>query len=318
MASSRSLIAELSTPERTGRTIAELKVAATPRPRPFRKARTTGPPVLPGENARAYRGRLAKWTGTLGPRNDVESYLVERAVALSWQLDRVDRVQLAQLTRIATRLDPDQASRDAIGGPTILAFDDSVVGGRLRDYQLACGQALFRTLDAFATLRGIGEGAAASAAASPTPTIVSDPAPAVIVARPVAVAPRSATEPSVRIRPDEMNGTTDESDGAGGSPRPARRRPAVRRLRGGPSWTGSGGPESTGSAACSARSRPIRRSDRQPDATPNPPDARRRVGGYNVPLDPALTVSCADRIPVRLRRDAAATRRAQAAAFPAC
>jgi hypothetical protein len=241
---------------------------------------------------------------------------VERAVALSWQLDRVDRVQLVQLSRIANRLDPDQASRDDIGGPTILAFDDSDVGGRLRDYQLACGQALFRTLGAFASLRGIGAGSGTCDAASPTATIVSDPAPGVIAARPIAVTLKPGTDPAVRILSDATEGAIGETDRAGASPVPARRRPAARRLRGGPPWTGSSGPQSSGSAACSARSRPIRRSDRQPDATANPADSCRRVGGYAVPHGPAFTVSCADRIPVRLRRDAAAIRRALAAEFP--
>lgn len=317
MASSRSNAANPSIPKKTtGRSVAELKVTTARRPRASNEVRAAGPPVLPGEDAKAYRGRLAAWTGDLGPRNEIETYLVERAVALSWQLDRVDRIQLAQLTQITGGFDPDQASCDLLGGSTVHAFDGSDVGGRLRDYQLACGQALFRTLDAFTSVRGLGDKAGTCTPASPTAAVVGEPASGVVVAPTVAVAPNPAPELATPARPVEADGAPDDSDGLGASHLPARRRSAGRRLIGGPPWTGSGGPQSTGSAACSAKARPIRRSDRQPEATPNPPDARRRVGGYAVPLDPEYTVTCADRIPVRLRRDAAAIRGALSAAYP--
>src|SRR5262245_3880694 len=47
--------------------------------------------VLPGEDADAFRARLEAWTASLGPRDDVERFLVQRAVQLSWQLERADR-----------------------------------------------------------------------------------------------------------------------------------------------------------------------------------------------------------------------------------
>ena len=46
----------------------------------------------------ALQHRLDGWTESLKPRNDLEQYLVERAVRVSWQLDRADRAEVARLT----------------------------------------------------------------------------------------------------------------------------------------------------------------------------------------------------------------------------
>ena len=48
-------------------------------------------PVLPGEDKAAFDDRLERWTRNLAPRDDVEQFLVKRAVELSWQLERADR-----------------------------------------------------------------------------------------------------------------------------------------------------------------------------------------------------------------------------------
>ena len=54
-------------------------------------------PILPGEDGGAFRARLDAWTVSLEPRDDLERYLVERAVNVSWQLDRADRAWAARL-----------------------------------------------------------------------------------------------------------------------------------------------------------------------------------------------------------------------------
>ncbi len=54
--------------------------------------------VLPGEDPEALQHRLDGWTESLDPKNDLEQYLVERAVRISWQLDRADRAEVARLT----------------------------------------------------------------------------------------------------------------------------------------------------------------------------------------------------------------------------
>ncbi len=46
--------------------------------------------ILPGEDAEAFQARANAWTDDLKPRNDVEQYLVDRAVQASWQLDRIE------------------------------------------------------------------------------------------------------------------------------------------------------------------------------------------------------------------------------------
>jgi hypothetical protein len=46
--------------------------------------------VLPHEDAGAYQKRQQAWTRELRPPGEVGLYLAERAVRLSWQLDRAD------------------------------------------------------------------------------------------------------------------------------------------------------------------------------------------------------------------------------------
>jgi hypothetical protein len=48
-------------------------------------------PVLPGEDGAAFRARLDAWTLDLKPHDEVDRFLVTRAVEVSWKLDRVAR-----------------------------------------------------------------------------------------------------------------------------------------------------------------------------------------------------------------------------------
>ena len=54
-------------------------------------------PILPGEDPLARQARLDAWTDQLEPRDDVERFLVGRAVNLSWQLERAERARAARL-----------------------------------------------------------------------------------------------------------------------------------------------------------------------------------------------------------------------------
>ena len=54
-------------------------------------------PILPGEDALARQARLDAWTAQLEPRDDVERFLVGRAVDFSWQLERAERARAARL-----------------------------------------------------------------------------------------------------------------------------------------------------------------------------------------------------------------------------
>jgi hypothetical protein len=54
--------------------------------------------VLPGEDAAALTGRIDAWTADFQPRNQLERDLIERAVRVSWQLDRVEQAYVARLT----------------------------------------------------------------------------------------------------------------------------------------------------------------------------------------------------------------------------
>src|SRR5262249_10979299 len=53
-------------------------------------------PVLPGEDPDAFRGRLDAWTADLKPRDDVDRFLLTRAVHASWMLDRAARAAAAR------------------------------------------------------------------------------------------------------------------------------------------------------------------------------------------------------------------------------
>ena len=64
---------------------------------PSSTAAAHGCPILPGEDPEAYQHRLDAWVDKFGPRDAVEHYLVERAVHVSWQLDRADRAEAARL-----------------------------------------------------------------------------------------------------------------------------------------------------------------------------------------------------------------------------
>jgi hypothetical protein len=67
--------------------------------------------VLPGEDPEALQQRIEAWTADLAPRNDVEQYLVDRAVQVSWQLDRADRADTARLTHIIRTATADETLR---------------------------------------------------------------------------------------------------------------------------------------------------------------------------------------------------------------
>ena len=58
-------------------------------------------PILPGEDPLARQARLDAWTAQLEPRDDVEQFLVGRAVNLSWQLERAERACAARLADAA-------------------------------------------------------------------------------------------------------------------------------------------------------------------------------------------------------------------------
>ena len=70
-------------------------------------------PVLPGEDPDAFRAHRDAWAAELQPRGQVERQLVDRAVHVSWQLQRVNRAQAARLASEAqaagARLAADQS-----------------------------------------------------------------------------------------------------------------------------------------------------------------------------------------------------------------
>ena len=64
--------------------------------------------VLPHEDAEAYQHRLETWNRDLNPTGEPGRYLVERAVRISWQLDRADFHERARLTRRVLKVPKDR------------------------------------------------------------------------------------------------------------------------------------------------------------------------------------------------------------------
>src|SRR5262245_39766107 len=54
--------------------------------------------VLPHEDQQALEDRLAAWTSSLSPQDELEQRAVDDAVAYSWQQDRARRAQVARLS----------------------------------------------------------------------------------------------------------------------------------------------------------------------------------------------------------------------------
>ncbi len=94
-------------------------------------------PILPGEDPDAYQRRLDAWIGKFQPGDDVELYLVERAVHVSWQLDRADRAEAARLAA-TTDAAAVQLARDVEELATALF---RVPGGSIRYYPAQVGAA---------------------------------------------------------------------------------------------------------------------------------------------------------------------------------
>ncbi len=67
--------------------------------------------VLPHEDADAYQKRLDDWLLDMNPRTGQETYLVDRLVRISWQLDRADFHERARLTGKIERM-REQRGRD--------------------------------------------------------------------------------------------------------------------------------------------------------------------------------------------------------------
>ena len=90
-------------------------------------------PVLPGEDAEAFRQRVDAWTADLAPRNAVERFLVERAATDSWKIERADRVEAARLTAILrqTSAGPARTEMDEAEalGRRLIREDDDAAGG---------------------------------------------------------------------------------------------------------------------------------------------------------------------------------------------
>src|SRR5262249_44074618 len=65
-------------------------------------------PILPGEDPEEHRRRHDDWVEKFVPRDAVELFLVERAVHVSWQLERADRAAVA---RLAAEVEREAAER---------------------------------------------------------------------------------------------------------------------------------------------------------------------------------------------------------------
>ena len=87
-------------------------------------------PILPGEDPEVYQHRLDAWVDKFGPRDAVEHYLVERAVHVSWQLDRADRAEVAGLVADLDREAAQRAEEVRTLGAELFAIPPGPIGAR--------------------------------------------------------------------------------------------------------------------------------------------------------------------------------------------
>ncbi len=86
-------------------------------------------PILPGEDPVAYQERLDAWIDKFQPRDAVETYMVERAVQASWQLDRADRAEVTAMIEAAEELALGRAREVLALGETLFRAPARVRGG---------------------------------------------------------------------------------------------------------------------------------------------------------------------------------------------
>jgi hypothetical protein len=101
--------------------------------------------ILPGEDGAAFRSRLDAWWLDCPPRNPLEESLLRQAVELSWQLDRADRIQAAQLAERIASAEVDQAREQAEAeevGKRLMAGQPAPVFDRPGANELLAGKRL--------------------------------------------------------------------------------------------------------------------------------------------------------------------------------
>jgi hypothetical protein len=184
----------------------------------------------------------------------------------------------------------------------LASFDGGEEAQRPPSHQAASIRALVDILVLFVMVRRLGDSSAGGSTVPGAPGLARlPPAP----------------------MPDwsSADGLSDRGDSA--SPESHSIRHAVARRRR-PDWPSSRGPAPKRPADSGDRCDPCAPSMRESDPWRSPADPRRCVGGYPVPLDPAVPFSPADYVPIRLRPDDSGIRLSRAAAAasspfpPAC
>jgi hypothetical protein len=89
-------------------------------------------PVLPGEDADAFRRRFDGFMDALQPRDDVELFLAEQAALAAWRAQRADRAEAAHLAAIlrAARIGAESGRREEVA-----ALGRWLLAARVREKQ---------------------------------------------------------------------------------------------------------------------------------------------------------------------------------------
>jgi hypothetical protein len=97
---------------------------SNPRVKPLPRASLFGPPpILPGENAKAYEEMLDRVVNAIGPRDFIEEIWARDLADVGWQLFRWRRIQAAYLADQVADAADEQASRLAIAKTESLKED---------------------------------------------------------------------------------------------------------------------------------------------------------------------------------------------------
>src|SRR5262249_8703981 len=75
--------------------------------------------VLPHEDPDAFLQRMAAWKASYQPQDDIEDYLVDRAVTASWLLDRSDHITTAHIASHIRNAAPQQTPQQLGAGAAL-------------------------------------------------------------------------------------------------------------------------------------------------------------------------------------------------------
>jgi len=106
--------------------------------------------LLPGESAEEYEAFHAALLQQFGPRNALESHLVEQYIPLAWRLRRLPEIEAVAFTRYGLSV---QGNQCGPGFALVASVQSDNVLGQLARYEATLRRSAFKYLDLLRALR---------------------------------------------------------------------------------------------------------------------------------------------------------------------